>query len=138
MNATQVSKVNVSGVAIGQWRDITIKGAETTKVEAEAKILRALVLGKPVFVYKSGEVIVRYHNINIMINPQGIITTVWRHTGYKPKQVSESKKQVLKSKSRKELENIALKKFESIMNGEFKIKKQGHIGRANHRVLESV
>jgi hypothetical protein len=68
--------VKVSGVARGQWYNLTKKKEKDVKM-VNYKIERAVKLGQIAHVYPTGEYIVRYYNLNIMVNGDDILT-IWR------------------------------------------------------------
>lgn len=68
--------MKISGVAIGQFLG-NVKKKEG-KRRTEYKIHRAIVLGKLTHVYNSGDYIVRYYDLNLLISKQGIVLTIWR------------------------------------------------------------
>lgn len=117
----------VSGVAIGQWKSVTKNGGNLTKVEAETKILQAIILGKPVFMYKSNDYIIRYFDLNILISSTGVVLTVWRHEQAGFIHVSEGFKNSFKQHygGYNDYKVLAESKHHVIMCGGFKIPKQG-------------
>lgn len=122
----QVKSITISGVAIGQWRNSTKKGSGLGKAEAEGKIKLAIILGKPLFMYKTGDYIVKYHDLNILISREGNVLTIWRHEDKSTYvYASGSVKTNLKKKSLKEIDHLVLSKHELIVNGHFKLQHQG-------------
>lgn len=122
----QRESIIISGVAIGQWRNSTKKGLGLKKNEAEDKIKRAIILGKPVFMYKTGDYIIKYHDLNILVSRDGIVLTIWRHHD-KSSYVytSESSKAKYKSMPSRDVENFLLSKHELVIGGHFKMQHQG-------------
>lgn len=114
-------KIIVSGVAVGQWKEITSKGRKYSKDEIEDKIKRAIILGKPVHIYKSGDYIIKYYDINILLSASGIVLTVWKHNCQKTYiAVDEVAKRVLLS-GVLNVEMTAYAKHELVLNGEYKV-----------------
>jgi hypothetical protein len=68
--------MKISGVALGQWNSICKKkeGVRRTRY----KIYRAIAMGKVSHVYESGDYIIRYYDINVLVSKTGLILTVWR------------------------------------------------------------
>jgi hypothetical protein len=70
--------MKVSGVAIGQWNQICKKKEGIRRTIY--KIFRAIVMGKVSHVYKTGDYIVRYYDMNVLVSRTGLVLTVWRDT----------------------------------------------------------
>lgn len=118
-------QIVISGVAIGQWRNSTNKGLLLSKKETEDKIKRAIILGKPMFMYKSGDYIVKYYDLNILVSSSGIVLTVWRHHDQNTYvKISENAKNNLKS-GLLDIKSLAYAKHELILGGEFNMQRQG-------------
>ncbi|WP_336786915.1 hypothetical protein [Paenibacillus sp. MMO-177] len=66
----------VSGVAIGQWNAIC-KNKEGRR-RTIYKIARAICVGDVTLIYPSGNYIIRYHDINLLVDVTGCVNTVWR------------------------------------------------------------
>lgn len=80
----------ISGIAIGQWNQICRK--QGTVGEINYKIHRAIVLGDVSHVYHSGDYIVRYYDLNIMVSRTNLVMTVWRDIMTKPFYIDEEVK----------------------------------------------
>lgn len=80
----------ISGVAIGQWNQVCNKKEGVRRTSY--KIHRAIVLGKMTHNYPDGSYIVRYYDLNILVNYNGYVMTVWRDTETKKHVIKESRK----------------------------------------------
>lgn len=119
------SKLIVSGVAIGQWKNLTRHGKTLKKQELEEKIKKAIILGKPMFMYKTGDYIIRYYDINILVSSSGIVLTVWKHVDNSTYVfVDEKSKDNLKD-GLLNIDDMAYARHEIIKKGEYKMKSQG-------------
>lgn len=68
--------MKISGVAIGQWNQICKKKEGIRRTTY--KIHRAIVMGKVTLKYPTGDYIVRYHDLNLLVSKAGIVYVVWR------------------------------------------------------------
>jgi len=68
--------VYVSGIAIGQWNQICKR--REGKRRTIYKIARAISLGTVSHVFNSNDYIVRYHDINLLVDRTGCVMVVWR------------------------------------------------------------
>lgn len=117
-------KIRVSGVSIGQWKNLCKKDGNSSTEVVKEKILRAVVLGKPNFKYDTKDYILRYYDLNILVSRKGLVLTVWRHIGTKkgskPVEILEEFKESVKNYiSSEELQLLANEKHRDIIAGEF-------------------
>ncbi|MCR8994582.1 hypothetical protein [Brevibacillus laterosporus] len=70
--------MKISGVALGQWNQICKKKEGVRRTTY--KIYRAISMGEMSHIYASGDYIVRYQDINLLISKTGLVLTVWRDT----------------------------------------------------------
>lgn len=68
--------MKATGIARGQWNNLCKKKVKDI-AELDQKILRAYALGEITHVYKTGEYIVRYYDLNLLCNSTNILT-IWR------------------------------------------------------------
>lgn len=80
--------MRVSGVAIGQWNEINKN--KSSKRKTTYKINRAIVMGTLSHSYSSGDYIIRYYNINLLISKTGEVLTLWKDDTRKPHHVPNS------------------------------------------------
>jgi hypothetical protein len=68
--------MKVSGVAIGQWNSVCKK--KEGRRRTLYKIYRAIVMGTVSHIYPTGDYIVRYYDVNLLVSKKGMVLTVWK------------------------------------------------------------
>lgn len=70
--------MKISGVSLWQWNQICKKKEGIRRTTY--KIFRAISMGKVAHIYASGDYIIRYQDINLLISKTGLVLTLWRDT----------------------------------------------------------
>lgn len=82
----------ISGVAIGQWNNIC-KNKEG-KRRTVYKITRAICVGDITHVFPSRAYIVRYYDLNLLVDHTGCVMTVWRDISRPSVEINEEFKKL--------------------------------------------
>lgn len=84
--------VEVSQIAIRQWKQLCRRHTNTHMSIVISKIRRAYVLGQVKHIYRNGNKIVRYHDLNLLV-ADNEVQTIWRDSTTPTVEVNEMLKQ---------------------------------------------
>ena len=84
--------MEISQVAISQWKQLCKDHVNTHPSIVDLKVEKAVVLGQVKHIYRNGNRIIRYHDLNLLVS-NNEVQTIWRDSTTPTVNVSEKLKE---------------------------------------------